>query len=514
MNHKLLIRVTAPTVVIGLLLLGGCLAAVHSINRLQANLANILTENVTSLQAALELEIRVRQLRFHSFLFLLNPTPKRLEPIEMDQERFEKALEIARQTANTPEEQACVQAIEADYRQYLREQARSRAAAVPVLAPFDLDKLVDTHPLRLVVAPSQDLFRLNREQIEATAEESLRVSRQGNLAMLLLGLVGPVSGLVLGFVMARSLSRSIYRLSVRVQDMAQHLDQDVGSVSIVADGDLQNLDRQLQHIVRRVEEVAERLQQHQRDLVRAEQLSAVGKLAASVAHEVRNPLTGIKLLVELALRSKNSKPLTLEDLEVIHREVARLEQTVQGLLDFARPPTLQRSLCDMRDVVQQAAELVGTRARQQQVEIAVRAPDQPIRAFVDRGQVSTVLVNLFLNALDAMPGGGRIEVGLAAPAFAGAGTESGEVAREAGVRLTVADTGSGIPPEVVARLFTPFTTTKPTGTGLGLSICGRILEEHGGSILASNRPEGGACFVINLPPPPLETAHVHAPGDR
>src|SRR5205085_9437628 len=125
------------------------------------------------------------------------------------------------------------------------------------------------------------------------------------------------SGLLIGFGIARGLSRSIYQLSVRVQDMAQRLDQDVASVSIAADGDLQNLDNQLQQVVKNVEEVAQRLQRQQRELLRTEQLAAVGQLAASVAHEVRNPLTSVKMLVELALRSQNLKPLTTDDLQVI-----------------------------------------------------------------------------------------------------------------------------------------------------------------------------------------------------
>jgi signal transduction histidine kinase len=341
--------------------------------------------------------------------------------------------------------------------------------------------------------------------------------------MLLLGLGGPASGLIIGYGIARGLSRSIYQLSVRVQDVAQRLDSplpagngavDVASVSIRADGDLQSLDRQLQHVIRRVEEVGERLQRHQREMLRAEQLSAVGQLAASVAHEVRNPLTGIKLLVEAARRTPRRKALTAEDLEVIHGEVVRLEQTVQSFLDFARPPAPRRQACDLRDVIAQAADLVRARARQQGVALDVRGLAQPIPAEVDCGQLCTVLVNLFLNALDAMPTGGRLEVGL------DRGPE--------GNRVSVADTGPGLPPEMAGRLFTPFASTKPTGTGLGLSICRRVVEEHGGHITGGNRPEGGTRFTITLPAPapvpsPLveegqgggaaEESHANAAGD-
>src|SRR5262249_37758334 len=158
--------------------------------------------------------------------------------------------------------------------------------------------------------------------------------------------------------------------------------------------------------------------------------------------EVRNPLTGMKMLIQAARRDGNPRPLTPEDLRVIHGEIGRLEQTVQGFLDFARPPAPQRLACDWRDVVTPATDLVRAPARQQRVETTAACPAGPVGGVIDRGQMCTVLVNLFLNALDAMPRGGRLEVRLEAP--------PGE-----GVRLSVADTGPGIPEEMAGRLFTP-----------------------------------------------------------
>src|SRR5260370_20790699 len=118
MNHRLLIRVTAPAVVIGLLLFATCLASIRYISHLQANLADILAENVTSLQAAQELEIRVRQMRFHTMLYLLDPEPGRLDPIMADQERFQEALKRAHRASTTEEDKEYVRAIESNYRNY------------------------------------------------------------------------------------------------------------------------------------------------------------------------------------------------------------------------------------------------------------------------------------------------------------------------------------------------------------------------------------------------------------
>jgi two-component system sensor histidine kinase HydH len=485
MNRRVLIQVAAPAVVIGLVLLGTCLASAWYINRLQRNLSSVLSQNVANLQAAQELEIRLRQLRFHSFVYLVDPSPARFDVIQSDHKNFEAALELAKSSAYSDQQRDYVKAIEVGYRQYQKELAELLANVPEHLTAADIRALVDSHPIRHIVEPCEELLHSNQEKMAEISRSSEQLGTQALIALLVLGLGGLSSGLLIGYAFARALSRSIYQLSVRVQDMAQRLDQDVASVRIVADGDIKHLDQQLEHVVERVEEVAERLQRHQREMLRAEQLSAVGQLAASVAHEVRNPLTAVKMLVEAALRGHNAKPLTSEDLRVIHREVERLEQTVQGFLDFARLPAPRRTLCDLDEVIAQAVDLVRARATQQQVDISVSKSRQPIPLAVDRAQLNTVLVNLLLNALDVLPEGGCV------------GIET-QRCDEHDVSVRVSDNGPGIPQAMNGRLFTPFSSTKPTGTGLGLSISQRIVQEHGGRISAANRPDGGAEFVIHL----------------
>jgi signal transduction histidine kinase len=486
MNHKLLLQITAPAVLIGLLLFGACAISTWQINRLQTNMAQILANNVASLRAAEQMEINLRRLRFHCFLYLINPSPDFEKDIHGDHERFERWLADARRVSKNPEDQHILTDIETGYQRYRHEFDRLSVQAAKE-GPFrDIHRLLEAHPLQYVVDPCRDLLQANEVQMEQTMHDAADVSSQVRLVMYLMGIGGPVSGIIIGYGVARGLSRSIYQLSVRVQNISQRLDQDVASVSVAADGDIQQIDSQLQHIVAKVEDVAERLQRQQRDMIRAEQLSAVGQLAASVAHEVRNPLSGIKLLVEAALRPRNPLPLSNEDLQVIHRELARVEQIVQGLLNFARLPAPSRTTCDIRPLIAQAIELVNARARQQLVEIVVVTPEEPVLGDVDPNLLGTVLVNLLLNAIDAMPQGGTLTIALTT-------AESGTI------ECTVSDSGTGIPSDMIERLFEPFSSTKATGTGLGLSICRRIIEEHGGQIAAENRPEGGARFLLRLP---------------
>jgi signal transduction histidine kinase len=238
----------------------------------------------------------------------------------------------------------------------------------------------------------------------------------------------------------------------------------------------------------------EQMLSQQREMMRAGHLAVAGQLAAGVAHEVRNPLATIKVLVEGALRPRNAAPLSREELTVMHGEIARLERIVQEYLDFARPPELNRARGDLRDVLDQAAALLQANARKQSVQLALDYPAQPVWATVDHDQIRAVLVNLLLNATEAMKQGGRLQVALSA------------TYRE--VVLTVADTGCGIPPDILKRLFTPFVSSKPTGTGLGLCISKRIVESHGGRIAAKNRPEGGAEVVLTLPLVAAEEKHI------
>jgi len=497
MNRRILLQVTAPALLIGLLLLAACIGGVWSSYRLQRNLDTIRSQSVRSLNAALELEISLRQLRYHSARYLIDPTAKNLETIDADQKEFNQSLGTARQSAQTTDEAQCVADIEDGYRKYEREMSQFRDE-VRAHRPITFRTLDQQHPIQNIVKPCHELLDLSKQRMDKTIRESEQVGGQARLIMLLLGVGGPVGGVLCGYGIARGLSRSIYNLSVRVKDISQRLDQDLASVSVSADGDLTHLDRQLQGVVERVEEVAERVQRQQREMLRAEQLSAVGQLAASVAHEVRNPLTSVKLLVEAAKRPANRKPLTQDDLQVIHGAVCRLEQTVQTFLDFARLPTPARKLTDLREVIDQAVDLVRARARQQGVEIAVRRPEQPAVAEVDGGQLCTVLVNLMLNALDALRERGNIGIDL-------------QVAPGEQICLTVSDSGPGIPPEMMSRLFVPFASSKPTGTGLGLSISRRILEEHGGTITAANLPEGGARFTITLPATALPEPSVKQP---
>ncbi|MBN9522695.1 GAF domain-containing protein [bacterium] len=226
----------------------------------------------------------------------------------------------------------------------------------------------------------------------------------------------------------------------------------------------------------------------ERQMVRAEQMAAIGQVAAGVAHELRNPLTSVKGLVQVNLREAVARGLPAEDLRVIEHEVRRMERTLQTFLDFARPPRPDRRRLDLTDVVERVFVLVGGRARKQGVALRFARAEGPAWADGDRDQLQQLVLNLVLNALDAMPHGGVVEADIRPP-------------RDGHVELLVRDTGPGVAPHILPKVFETFVSSKETGIGLGLPVSKQIAEDHGGSLAAYNLPAGGACFALRLPAP-------------
>jgi signal transduction histidine kinase len=238
----------------------------------------------------------------------------------------------------------------------------------------------------------------------------------------------------------------------------------------------------------RIKGVVERLQQARRETMLADRLAAVGEMAAGVAHELRNPLTSVKLLMQTAADGPPGHALSDEHIHVVLEQIVRMESTIQGLLDFARPPQMQRVCHDLRDTLRRALNLVEGHAKQQEVVVCEDCPSGPVPVDGDPEQLHQVFVNLLLNGVESMPDGGELKVAV-----------QRDDSTDAVCRVVFADSGAGIPQPIMERMFEPFVTNKERGTGLGLAISRRIVEQHGGKLTAANREGAGAVFTVELP---------------
>ena len=263
----------------------------------------------------------------------------------------------------------------------------------------------------------------------------------------------------------------------------------------------------------RSEEVAEKLEESYQELRRqadmileiegqlrsADRLAAVGELAATITHEIRNPLSSIRGTVEILKEDFPANSPKAEFFGILLKETDRLNKVVEEYLGLARSKAAEgtTAFLDLGDLARQTAALVGVQTAKQGVRLTL-AIDVPLPVRGNPVHLKQVLLNLLLNAVQVTKPGGEIHLRGGVREGLVKGLEYRDVEGRL-VEIVVEDEGPGIPEEDLAKVFQPFYTTRPEGTGLGLAISLRIAESHGGTLKAENRPGGGARFVLSLP---------------
>ncbi|MDF1514387.1 MAG: response regulator [Anaerolineae bacterium] len=240
-------------------------------------------------------------------------------------------------------------------------------------------------------------------------------------------------------------------------------------------------------LFRDLEVFAGAIERSQNQLIQAEKMAAVGRLAASLAHEINNPLQAIQNGLHLALHKDLAEDDRRRFLEMAQTEVNRLVQIVRRMLDFYRPSTTTQQFVINRPV-EDALAIAGKRLQQNKIRVEARLSPSLPPVSGTANQLTQVFLNIIINSIEAMPDGGTLWVGTAHD------TNPGQE-----IVVAFRDSGSGIPADVRSHLFEPFHTSKPTGTGLGLAISYGIIERHRGLIEVDSPPGGGTTFIIRLP---------------
>lgn len=217
----------------------------------------------------------------------------------------------------------------------------------------------------------------------------------------------------------------------------------------------------------------------------ADRLSALGQLSAGMAHEIRNPLGSIKGGIEIIEEGFDPESRKYEFIQIIKKEINRLDSKISDFLKYAKPAFPERRMCSINKIAHSVIRLVEKRAEQEDVFIATKLSDNLPELLIDAEQIRQALLNIVLNAIQSIKEGGKIEV------------ETGM--DKDFLYISVSDNGSGIPEENLDRLFDPFFTTKDEGTGLGLSITFQIVKAHDGEVEVKQNNSGGSRFIIKLP---------------
>ncbi|MGA6993035.1 MAG: ATP-binding protein [Candidatus Deferrimicrobiaceae bacterium] len=337
-----------------------------------------------------------------------------------------------------------------------------------------------------LITEVRDMIEMTRANLERRRERALRdIAKTKYILYFLIGIIPLLSG-TLAYIVLREFTKPMEKL--------------LDSTRRLKSGDLDHRVEGLKHefgeLAVSFNEMASSLKDQILKMQRTEQMVVVAQLAAGLAHEIKNPLAGIKIAMHVL---SDEASLSEEDRAVLGKvieEITRLDSLMKNFLNFAKPPKSTLSPLNVNDLLHATLAFYTKSASKHPGKsdgIRIEKDFRPVpHTMADLMQLQQVFLNIILNAIDAMPKGGTLAI---RTSFS---EESGRI------RIEIADTGKGFGEGRAAKIFEPFFTTKPKGTGLGLAISKQLVEQQGGSIAAANNPGGGAIFEILLPRIPPE----------
>ena len=306
-------------------------------------------------------------------------------------------------------------------------------------------------------------------------------------------LAGVIVAILLGWFFTGRIMRPVSHLIRASAEISKgNFSPDIGPIS---KDDIGQLQRKFLKMTGALKEREERQRaESECRLIQSEKQASVGKLAAGVAHEINNPLTAVLTFTHLIMRRKDLPDEVRSDLEIVAAQTERVRGIVKSLLDFSRQTAIKPEPTDINRLIGDSVRLMENQALIKGVHLSFAGDDDLPEITLDRNQCQSVAINMIINALDATPSGGRIEIHTRKT-----GTDDGR-----GVEIVFSDTGHGVLPDHMDKLFDPFFTTKEVGkgTGLGLAVSAGIIERHGGTITVHSKPDSGTTFTIWLPHQP------------
>lgn len=340
--------------------------------------------------------------------------------------------------------------------------------------------------------PIEDIFgnRVGMIAVAVLEEKYSDIWKKFLLVLILINVAGVIFAVGFGYLLEDKIMKPVHQLIKASRQVSEgSVTPDIGPIA--KDKELSVLQNTFKDMIAAMARRREAAQSH---IFRSERQASIGRLAAGVAHEINNPLTGVLTFSHMLLRRKDIGPDIRSDLEMIAKSTERVRKIVKGLLDFSRETKLDREPTEINRLISSTISLIENQALIKGVSIKFD-PGENLPVFtLDRSQFQSVLLNMIINAIDATDPGGIITINTATGL-------SAEDTGQKGIEITIADTGCGISPENIDKLFDPFFSTKEVGegTGLGLAVSHGIVRRHGGTIRVQSEVGKGTRFFIWLP---------------
>jgi len=475
-------RVLAILAVLVLIsLMGGATMFWHTY-RMDALLTSVVDMNVAALQAAQQLETElINQKGFVSYYFM-DGDPKWLNRMQKHRKAFNEQLGKVWETVETKEERKILTKIEREYGSYIN----SKDQVITLYKAGKKDAgLRFHHRIRGrffgILNLCENYKDIHNKKIKRTLAESHAEAKKFRIVAATGIATFIVVGAILAFVLVSQILNPIRRLT---------MDAAFSGSEIELGNDVATLGQEVHDLIENIGRTRTELEHSRERLLRSEKMAVMGKLSAEVAHSIRNPLTSIKMRLFSLQRSLALTPDLKEDFGVVSEEMHRLDDIVQNFLEFSRPPKLEKQKINISDIVDMSLQLLEKRLEHSGIAVQRRRGDSIPMIEADPELLKEVLVNLIINACEAMSDGGRLIIGEKIGV-----TEKVEQA----VFVQISDTGPGVPELIWDKVMEPFFSTKEDGTGLGLSIAKQVIEEHGGQLELRKGETEGATFVVILP---------------
>lgn len=462
---------------------GGAMMLIY-IDRMERLLTGIIDEDTAAFEASQALENALVNQRGFVTYFFLDGDPGWLRRLSEYRQLFQDRMRHARSLAGSEGKREALRRIEEEYERYISAKDR----VIHLYSSGLREEGARLHPevrkhFFQVLALCEEYKTLNKEQmVRAKLSSQAEAEKLRAISVLAIAL-----NLLVGATLATVLARNILW---PVRRLAREAGRADGGPP--REDEIMALTRGVRGLIENVDQTQSELERSREHLLQAEKMAMVGKLAAGMAHSIRNPFTSIQMRLFSLSRNLELTGTQREDFEVISQEIRHVDTIVGNFLEFSRPPKLRMQSVSPSTVVDMALQLLEHRLRSYDVEAYTRRGRPLPEVNCDPEQLKEVLVNLIINACEAMNRDrpGTVSVEERVEIVPGMG-------RAAVIR--VADDGPGIPEALIGKIFQPFFTTREEGTGLGLSIARRIVTEHRGTLEAESREGEGTTFVITLP---------------
>lgn len=437
----------------------------------------IVNEKIQIYRSAKNLESALSNQKGFLTYFFVDEDYRWLEELGKYMEIFRNELDQIKTLASDANQLELINKIEKDYNEYIKTKDK----AISIYKSKAKESITEVHQKQREMFFSLlsncekfcnyqwDVVLGLKHELDSRNETMRRVTIASIIFLCF------VYGLILWFISSRIL-----------EPIAKIAEESGSEKNSKSKDQIEAISENIKGIKKLYNNAATELVKSRESLEQSERLALVGKLAAGVAHSIRNPFTSVKMRLFSLSRSLDLSIAHEEDFQVISDEIGRIDNIIQNFLEFSRLPKLKMETCHIYPVITSVIQLLEHRLKTYDVHTKyIKSRFNPV-IFADPDRIREALINLIINACEAMESGGDIEI-------------SEEITDDSTVRIKIKDSGPGIPEDVKEKILNPFFTTKEYGSGLGLSIVHKIMTEHGGSISFESEEGKGTVFILSLP---------------